>query len=260
MFLLTKPKSTNLIKKLIPSLMTLLIIITIISTTSAKKDESMRLRSLLEYIPRFKGRAYSNKLNINFSNSKFNCVAAEAITAKEYSFLSSAAYSICSDKIFENFEILAHKINSEVDLQLEPKLISNVNFLNDFKQVLFFAYNLAFMLDAHEHQLNKASADAFYDKFKLSYTQAEILDNLENYNFNLLEFNVDDFKILNHYVHTVMDFNVNQVKAKINAIVDNVEKFFKANQVYKRWLVGNSAQIKSLIGVIWANAMNLDFE
>lgn len=247
------------LKPLILSVITLLIISSI-PETSSKKDEATRLRSLLEYIPRFKGRAYSNKLNINYENKKFSCKAAENISPKEFSFLSSSAYSICSDKIYENFELLAQKINSEVDALLEPKLISKVNFLNDFKQVLFFAYNLAYSVDAEEHKLNKTVSSDFYDKVKLSYTQSDILDNLPNYSFNILEFAVEDLRILNQYVHTVMDFNINAVKGKLNAIVDNIEKGLRGNPLYKRWLVGNSAQIKHLIGIIWANAMNLDFE
>lgn len=257
--MLAKFKSL-LSKKLILSIITLFIIILSFAEISSKKDEATRLRSLLEYIPRFKGRAYSNKLNIIYSNSKFSCKASEDITAKEFSFLSSSAYSICSDKIYENFELLAQKINSEVEAQLEPKLISNVNFLKDFKQVLFFAYNLAYSIDAQEHKENKTITDSLYDNVKLSFTQEEILDNLATYNFNLLEFVNEDLRILNQYLHTVMDFNINQVKARINAIVENVEKALRGNKVYKRWLVGNSAQIKNLIGIIWANAMNLDFE
>ena len=247
------------VKQLFLSVISLLII-TSIPETSSKKDEATRLRSLLEYVPRFKGRAYSNKLNINYESNKFSCKAAGNITPKEFSFLSSSGYSICSDKIYENFELLAQKINSEVDAQLEPKSISNVNFLNDFKQVLFFAYNLAYSVDAEERKLNKTVSSEFYDKVKLSYTQSEILDNLPNYSFNIFEFAVEDYRILNQYVHTVMDFNINAVKVKLNAIVDNIEKGLRANPVYKRWLVGNSAHIKHLIGLIWANAMNLDFE
>jgi len=256
-------------KRLIISIIIFLTIFSSFAETSPKKkDESTRLRSLLEFIPRFKGRAFSNKLNINYSNSKFSCKAAEAISPKEFSFLSSAAYSICSDKIYENFELLAQKINSEVDAQLDPKLILNVNFLQDIKQVLFFAYNLAYTLDTtereqHKQQLNNGTSvnDApLYDKAKLTFTQAEILDNLESYNFNLLQFAVEDYRILNQYLHTVMDFNINQVKAKVQAIVDNIEKSLKGNQAYKRWLEGNSAHIKKLIGIIWANAITVDFE
>lgn len=247
-------------KELILSVISILII-TSIPETSSKKDEAIRLRSLLEFLPRFKGRAYSNKLSIMYENNKFSCKAVENITPKEFSFLSNAGYSICSDKIYENFDLLAQKINSEADAQLEPKSITNVNFLSDFKQVLFFAYNLAYSVNADgEKKLNTTDSNDFYDKVKLSYTQTEILDNLPNASFNLFEFAVDDYKILNQYLHTVMDFNINFVKGKVNAIVDNIEKALKANPVYKKWLVGNSAHIKYLIGLIWANAMNLDFE
>jgi 6-pyruvoyl-tetrahydropterin synthase len=231
-----------------------------ITQISSKKHESTRLRSLLGYVPRFQGKAYSIKLNINYENNNFNCKATKNITPKEFTFLSSAAYSICSDKIYENFELLAQKINSEVDAQLDQKLILNVNFLNDFKQVLFFAYNLAYTIDADKHKGNKTVSDSFFDKIKVTFTQAEILDNLPIYNFNLLEFSNEDSKILNQYLHTVMDININQVTTKINSVVDNIEKALKGNQVYKRWLEGNSAQIRQLIGIVWANAMNLNFE
>jgi len=253
------PIKSRLLKPIILSIITLLMISSI-TQISSKKHESTRLRSLLEYVPRFKGKAYSNKININYENNNFNCKITENITPKEFSFLSSAAYSICSDKIYENFELLAQKINSEVDAQLDQKLILNVNFLNDFKQVLFFAYNLAYTIDADKHKGNKTVSDSFYDIFKVTFTQSEILDNLPINNFNLLEFSNEDLKILNEYLHTVIDFDINQVRIKINAVVDNIEKALKGNQVYKRWLEGNSAQIRQLIGMVWANAMNLDFE
>jgi len=76
----------------------------------------------------------------------------------------------------------------------------------------------------------------------------------------MMEFSVEDLKIINNYLHTIMDFNISQTKQKIGVIIENIEKAFKGNAQYKRWLVGNSDQIKYFVGVIWENAIDLDFE
>jgi len=117
----------NILKKqksLFLSLLFLFIFLSISQTILSKKDESIRIRSLLEIIPRYKGRAYSNKININFQNNgKFTCKVLEDITPKEFSFLSTSSYSICSDKLYEGFDLLAKKISAEVVLNKSYTLL-----------------------------------------------------------------------------------------------------------------------------------------
>jgi len=249
-------------KSYLACLMTLLIISNFSEITTIS-EESIRLRSLMELIPRFKGRAYSNKLSILYENNKFFCKAAEDISPKEFSFLSSTSYSVCSDKIFDGFDLLAKKISDEVDTQLEPKLTLNINFLNDLKKNLYFAYSLAYLMSSEIKRADKNEtkvADNLNDKKQLSNTQTELLENISGYYFNILEFSIEDLKILNNYLHIIMDFNINNGKQKINIIIDNIEKALKANPTYSKWLVGNSVMIKYYLAVVWANAINIDFE
>lgn len=249
-------------KPYLACLMTLLMISSFSQITSTS-EESIRLRSLMEIIPRFKGRAYSNKLSILYENNQFFCKAADNISPKEFSFLSSTSYSVCSDKIFEGFDLIAKKISEEVDALIEPKLILKINFLNDLKKNLYFAYYLAYLLSPEVKRSDKNEtkvADNFYDKKQLSNTQTDLLENLSGYYFNILEYSIEDLKIVNNYLHTIMDFNINNAKQKINNIIENIEKALKANPTYSKWLVGNSEKIKYYLGVVWANAVNLDFE
>lgn len=256
-------KNIKSCKTLLVCVFALLICISIIQVSS-KQLEHFRIRSLLEVLPRFKGRAYSNKLNINYENYQFTCKVADKIYPKEFSFLSNSAYSICSDKIYEEFEPLARKINEQVDQYLELKSLVNVNFLSDFKQILYFAYYLAYHQDSSDSvakkPVNNTIADEFYDSKKLSFTQKEIFDNLSENNFNIFELNTEDLKIINNYLHTVIDFNISTVRHNINMIIDNIEKAFKKDPRYKNWLIGNSAKIKNFIGIIWVNAIPIDVQ
>ncbi len=223
----------------------------------SNKQESLRLNFLLDSIPRYIGRAYSNKINIQYvDNGKFTCNVNQKIYQKEFSFLSTSSYSICSDKLFENFDLLAKRISLEVESNLDQKLISNVNFLNDFKQVLYFAYNLAYL--NNEQNLNVT--DNFFDKKKLTDSQNDIFNNFPQFNFNIMEFSIEDLKIINNYLHTIIDFNINLIIQRINTIIENIENTFKGNKNYDGWLSGNSDQIKYFIGIIWENAIDLDFE
>ena len=111
---------------------------------------------------------------------EIKCSTNKIINPKEYSFLSNSAYSICSDKIFENFEILAEKISTEINKNLEPKLFVNVNFMNEFKQVLYFAYYLTYIISFGQEKNVEKPKDKFFDAPIMSFTQREIFDNISN--------------------------------------------------------------------------------
>jgi len=239
-------------------------------STNSINDE-MRIKPLLEILERFKGKSYSTKIDINFDSNKFKCSTNSQITPKEYSFFLKSGHSICSDKIFENFEILAEKIKDEINKNFEPKILANINFLKDFKHVLYFAYQLTYIqfISQSEKKIENPK-DNFFDPPKISFTQNDILDILENLqslnqNFNIFEINNEDLKILNNYLHVKFDFNILEVKEKIDKIIENIEKDFRRKDVFKNWisLINNSNKIKYVkffIGLIWRNGIHVDFK
>ena len=78
---------------------------------------------------------------------------------------------------------------------MEPKLFVNVNFMNEFKQVLYFVYYLAYSQDISSRSKKpETPKDKFFDTAKISYMQNDILNNLQSYNFNLLEINNEDIR------------------------------------------------------------------
>lgn len=226
----------------------------------AKRPENLRIRSLLEMIPRFKGRAYSNKIHINFENNKFNCEVRENIIPKEFSFTSNSAYSICSDKIYDHTDELAKRIDIEINKTFEPKLMNNYKILNNFKLSLLFAYSLAHNYKLFQVKTSKTSnqADPFYDNKKITNTQFEIMENLPDNIFNIFNLTTGDVEILKNYLHKGR--NLTELKVKINMIFENIEKYFKNKSKYQNWLVGNSLSIKYFLGIIWSQGIHIDFE
>lgn len=231
-----------------------------INSQSNFDDEQMRIRSALDILPRFKGKGYSNKMEIKYENNKFRCYTRTPITPKEYSFLSNSGHSICSDKIFENFEALAEMINSEIRINLEPKLSEkpNIKFLNDFKQVLYFAYYLAY-LDFNGDKKIKKPSDNFYDTPKLSYTQSDIILNLQTENFNIFDITNEDIKILKNYLHRDYDFNIGEIRDLLLKILQKIEKTLSPKKEFN-WIKSSRNNIKFFIGAVWRDAIHIDFE
>jgi hypothetical protein len=231
-----------------------------INTENANND-FMRIRHLLDLIPRFKGKGYTNKIDITYDLNKFNCKINSPITAKEYSFLSNSGYSLCSDKIFEKFDELAEKIKLEISQNLEPKILEKMNFMKEFKHVLYFAYQLTYLQTFSQNEKKiETPKDNFFDSPKISFTQRDIIENLQSHNFNLFEINNLDLNILNNYIHAFRDINLMELKEKINKIILNIEKAFEKKEGFRNWIYKNSKIVKYFIGVVWKNAINIDFE
>lgn len=229
--------------------------------TQDNKDENIRIRYLLDIIPRFQGKAYSAKIDVKFDSNKFKCQSNYNVSPKEYSFLSNSGYSICSDKMFENFEPLAEKINTEISQNIDDTLTANVNFLNEFKQVLYFAYYLTYLQNIvlNEKKVQKPK-DNFFDEPKLSHTQIDLLENLPNYDFNLFTIGNEDLKILNNYLHTDIDLNIMQLQRVIDNIIGKIENFFARKDGFKDWIPKSKDIVKNFIAAIWKDAINIDFE
>ena len=221
-------------------------------------DENLRIRNLLDLVPRFKGKGYARKIDIKYESNQFKCYVGTQITPKEYLFVSNSGNSICSDKIFENFEKLAEKINKEISTNFDPKLLSNVKFLNEFKQVLYFAYYLTY-IHYTSNRKNKAEEpkDKFFDSLNISYMQKDLIENLPQQNFNILEIQSEDMKILNNYLHTILDFDIYNTQEKIFKILENIEKALGKKE---EWIPRNREMIKYFIGVVWKQAIHIDFE
>lgn len=227
--------------------------------SQSKFDENLRIRNALEILPRFKGKGYSNKIEIIYENNEFKCNTKDKINPKEYTFVSNSGNSICSDKIFENFEILAEKISSEINQNLEPKILANVKFLNEFKQVLYFAYYLTY-LDFIGENKTPSPKDKFFDVPKFSYTQVDIIYNLKTDNFNIFELKNEDLKILNNYLHTIIDINIQQLQEILERIINNIEKALSKKDGFKNWIPESRKNLKFFIGVVWRDAIHVDFE
>jgi hypothetical protein len=252
--------------KYIPGFVFFLLILSILSSlkeikTQLANSEIIRIRNLLDLIPRFKGKGYSNKIDIKYDLNKFHCTTNSKITPKEYSFLSNSGYSLCSDKIYEKFDELAAKIKSEITQNLEPKILEEVNFMKEFNHVLYFAYQLTYLHSIFESERKiETPKDNFFDSPKVSFTQRDIIENLQLHNFNLFEIDNEEFNILNNYLHSFRDFNVKTLKEKINRIILNIEKAFGKKEDFKHWIPKYRDKVKYFIGVIWKSAINIDFE
>lgn len=225
------------------------------------QEESLRIRFLLDIIPRFQGRTYSNKIDIKFDNNDFVCNVNSSITPKEFSFLSNNGYAICSDRIFENFGVLAKFINNEINQNLDPKLFANVKFMNDFKQTLYFAYYLTYIDYTNQKEKYETPKDKFFDSNKLSHTQREILDNLNTQNFSIFDLTNEDVKILNNYLHTIVDFDLIKAKENINKIIMNIEKTLSKSSGFRDWISSNNKRsVKFFLPIVWKYAIHLGFE